>query len=304
VLSTVPICHEHARIELILNQFPPSRPGQFLQILCHASDEPMPRSFDWSDDGRPMRLESVDWIEGTTFLRRPFSIGDRWEDESGRTHLVIISRNVGPGTAWLERIVAGDVLDVTGPLGHGFRLPNDERPMFLIGGGVGIPPLLYLSRVLNEAGKRDVTMIFGALRGELLPVRLTDEPARDGSPRPCVAIGDGGGYPTSVSTDDGSRGVRGVVTDVLRIVATQAGKRAPAATVFACGPEKMLRAVAAMTQELGWDCQLCIERKMGCGLGTCLSCIVRVRAPEHESGWRWALTCKDGPVFDRDELME
>ena len=304
VLSSLSICREHARIEMLVEDFPPSQPGQFLQVQCHSPNEPEPSLIEWSDEDARPRLESEDWIEGATYLRRPFSIGDRWEDESGRSHLVIISRNVGAGTAWLEKIGVGDTLDITGPLGNGFRIPEDDRPMILIGGGVGIPPLLYLCRALHHAGKRDATLILGAMRGDLLPIRLICEPARDAIPRTCVDLGEGGNYPVAISTDDGSCGLRGLVTDVLRILAARKDRDLANAQVFACGPEKMLQAVGEMTRSLGWSCQLCIERKMGCGLGTCLSCIVRVREPQQKSGWRWALTCKDGPVFDRDELMD
>ena len=74
--------------------------------------------------------------------------------------------------------------------------------------------------------------------------------------------------------------------------------------VFACGPEAMLHAVAARTRALDWDCQLCIETVMGCGLGTCLSCVVRVRDDRRSAGWRWALSCSEGPVFERDTLLD
>ena len=305
VVGCAPLCHAHVRIEMIAEGFPPSAPGQFVQICCHEAEEPEPRMFNWSDEDIAALRSMRDWTDGATYLRRPFSIADRWEDSQGRTHLVVISRNVGPGTAWLEHLKEGARIDLIGPLGQGFRIPPDDRMLILVGGGVGIPPLLYLTRDLHHAGKRNVIMIFGATRRDILPVRLLNEPTTDGMPTLCVDSGTPGEYPAAITTDDGSLGLHGVVTDAIRAFApTCRSASAERPLVLTCGPEGMLHAVAELSREMQWDCQMCIERKMGCGMGTCLSCIVRVHDPEKESGWRWALTCKDGPVFDRDDLLE
>jgi dihydroorotate dehydrogenase electron transfer subunit len=218
---------------------------------------------------------------------------------------VIISRTVGPGTAWLERLSPQETVNVTGPLGRGFRIPPEDVPIVLVGGGVGIPPLVYLARRLDESGRRDVTAVFGATTRDLLPVRLLSEPTTDGQPRMCAELAGVARFPVAITTDDGSVGMRGVVTDALRRRHADRGRQSRAGgMVFACGPEPMLEAVAEITRELGLGCQLCIERKMGCGLGTCLSCVVRVRDDSRAEGWRWALVCSDGPVFDREELVD
>jgi dihydroorotate dehydrogenase electron transfer subunit len=107
-----------------------------------------------------------------------------------------------------------------------------------------------------------------------------------------------------MATDDGSVGWRGSAVDALRAWHARHGRGDRPAAVFTCGPEAMLKAVARTTRALGLSCQLCIERKMGCGLGTCLSCVVRVRDTSQAMGWRWALACQDGPVFDRDDLLD
>jgi len=194
---------------------------------------------------------------------------------------------------------------MTGPLGAGFKIPAREVTTVLVGGGVGIPPLLYLTRRLDELGHRDVTVIFGATTWDLLPVRLVGEPASDGKPLPCAESAGRVRFPTVITTDDGSLGMRGVVTDALqRWHAYRPSRLRKDAVVFACGPEGMLKAVAELTRGLGLGCQLCIERNMGCGLGTCLSCSVRVRDQSRPDGWRWALACVDGPVFDRERLAE
>jgi dihydroorotate dehydrogenase electron transfer subunit len=305
VISNTVLCQAHVSIELDVPRFPPSHPGQFVQLQCATTAGHAPRALEWPAGGFPSLVDKDDWTRRRAFLRRPFSIADRWRDNAGRARVVVISRSVGPGTAWLEKLAPQDGLDITGPLGHGFEIPHRDVPVVLIGGGVGIPPLLYLSRRLSEAGRTDVTAIFGATTREQLPVRLISEPAADGLPVTCVDLPGNARFPTVITTDDGSLGMRGVVTDALPLWHAQ---RTPGtredAVVFACGPEAMLQAVAKLTREVGLRCQLCIERRMGCGLGTCLSCVVRVRDASRPQGWRWALTCEEGPVFDRDQLLE
>lgn len=304
VVACDSICRAHVRLDLALERFSPSTPGQFLQIHCQDSQAPSPREIEWNDGSVGILHDSPDWSEGTTYLRRPFSISDRWDDAKGHAHLSVISRSVGPGTTWIEHLRPGAALNLIGPLGRGFRVPSEDRPLVLIGGGVGIPPLLYLTRILHESGKRNVVMIFGATSADLLPVRLVGEAATDGIPRPCVDAGTRGRYDAVITTDDGSLGLSGLVTDAMKILRAERAFGGERPLTYACGPAKMLEAVADLTRAWDWDCQVCIERRMACGMGTCLSCVVRVNEPRHESGWRWALTCQDGPVFDRDELLE
>jgi dihydroorotate dehydrogenase electron transfer subunit len=290
-------CREHVALEFVADCFPSSTPGQFLQLQCAGAAGGSPRSVQSPQCANPTLS-----VTDQAFLRRPFSIADQWKDAAGRTHLMVISRTVGRGTAWLESLRPGDVLNVTGPLGRGFQIPEQETPLVLVGGGVGIPPLLYLARRLHELGRREVCIIFGAMRRDLLPVALRSEPPQDGGAARCVILPGGADYPATVTSDDGSVGMRGVVTDALAAWHSQV--RPSAAQIFACGPELMLKAVAAMTRRLGLGCQLCIERNMGCGLGTCLSCVVRRHDRGRAEGWSWALACTDGPVFERDELLD
>lgn len=300
VRSVTRICREHVRIEFEHGAFPPSVPGQFLQVRCAGearesvcSDEP--------PAGDPLERSGEGY---TPFLRRPFSIADRVDRKEGRSTLTIISRAVGIGTRWLDRLSPGDMLNITGPLGRGFRLPaSPTASVILVGGGVGIPPLLYALRVAAFRSYAEVTAIFGATSADLIPIRITTPPAVDGTPTSCLDAPGAAGSKVIVTTDDGSAGLRGRVTVGLDAWAARredAGIRE--ATVLACGPEPMLEAVARWTRERGIACQLCIERMMGCGFGTCLSCVVRVVDRARPTGWRWALTCCEGPVFDRDQL--
>lgn len=301
VAACAPICREHVRIELVTGDFPPSEPGQFVQLQCRDADDARCAVHDWPEGHFPSLCDK-DLRAERAFLRRPFSIADRVDGPGGDARLTVISRAVGVGTRWLEGLRAGDILNLTGPLGHGFEIAGDGGDVVLAGGGVGIPPLLYLARRLHESGWTNVVAFFGARSREVLPVRLQSEPDAEGRPTPCVFWPGDAPYPVAIASDDGSIGWRGLVTDALR--RWSRGRAARRVQVLACGPEGMLQAVAAATRALGWACQLCIERNMGCGLGTCLSCVVRVRAADRPQGWRWALTCQDGPVFCRDDLLD
>lgn len=294
-------CSEHVWIECVADGFPSSTPGQFAQLRCREETADDERETTWPTDGFPP-LHGEEWRVDTPLLRRPFSIADRWEDAEDRTHLVFISRNVGRGTAWLERVERGQSLNLTGPLGTGFKLPDSDDPLILIGGGVGIPPMLYLARCLAQQERSRVTIILGVLSRELLPAALRDAPCADATPTHCITYPGGVTFPTVITTDDGSLGARGRVTDALR--RWHERNRGVRPIVYACGPEPMLRAIATHTRTYDFPCQLCIERLMGCGLGTCLSCIVKLRDDAKPEGWRWGLTCSDGPVFQRDELYD
>jgi len=303
VVGCTPLCREHVSIEVMLPSFPDSAPGQFLQLLCRDNNEAGPAIRDWPADGFPS-VSGADFSGQGPYLRRPFSIADRWTGSDGSVRLSVISRAVGLGTRWLERLHPGDTLNLTGPLGRGFRLPPHDMPVVMIGGGVGIPPLLYLARRLWERGWQDVTAVFGATTGALLPLTLSAQPATDGAPKCCVVLPADAPFSAVVTTDDGTVGLPGRVTDGLK---AWCARRAPAdrpALVYACGPERMLKAVAQLTRELSLPCQLCVERNMGCGVGTCLSCVVRRCDARRPEGWSWALACTDGPVFERDELLD
>ncbi|MBI5863686.1 MAG: hypothetical protein HZB38_04095 [Planctomycetes bacterium] len=202
----------------------------------------------------------------------------------------------------MDVLKVGDTLNLTGPLGHGFDLPSPNRSAILVGGGVGIPPLLYMSRVLAAEKHRGAHLVLGAMSRDLFPVTCSESPAEDGRPRRCLQLPGGAPYAATVTTDDGTIGLRGRVTDGWQRLADREQLSDP--IVYACGPSAMLRGVAVLTRSLGWDCQLCIERNMGCGMGTCLSCVTRVRDESRPAGWRWALACSEGPVFDRDLLVE
>lgn len=303
VTERVAPCDEHVRITVTVDSFPESQPGQFLQLDCADHEQQPAQPQPWTEGSFPVL--GAAFSEGSEpLLRRPFSIADRIDTPQG-VELTIISRAIGPGTRWLDQLNRGDTLNFSGPLGTGYQLPEAKstRSVILIGGGVGIPPLLYTARILAQRGIRDVTCIFGALAGRLLPVPQFAQPASDGESVPCLVLPGDPRFPSIVTTDDGTLGLHGRVTDGLaQLVDRRPDLHDP--LVLACGPEPMLAAIAHQTRKLDLACQLCIEKMMGCGLGTCLSCVVKLVDEHAESGWRWGLSCTEGPCFERDLLVE
>ncbi len=205
-------------------------------------------------------------------LRRPISI---CQAQDGLLRIVFVVK--GEGTKWLSARREGDVLDVLGPQGHGFDMDQlGARPVF-IGGGIGVPPMLLTMRRALENGAQP-SAILGFRNKEAV---ILEEAFR--------ALGT-----TVVATDDGSYGVHGFVSDVLR------ENIGAYTSVCCCGPKSMLRALAAIAEEAGIPCQVSMEERMGCGIGACLVCACALKAEAGET--RYGHVCKDGPVFDSREV--
>lgn len=207
----------------------------------------------------------------TTLLNRPFSIAA----VSGGTVTVVYDVH-GTGTSWLAQVEVHDMLDMIGPLGTPFPIPNRAVSPLLVAGGYGAAPLFWLADELQAAGMR-VDMINGAATEARLHGVI--ESKRQSS---SVAF----------TTDDGSFGTHGRVTDVLeeRIEACGTG------VVYAVGPMAMLRAVAEECSRLEVACQVSVEELMACGVGVCWTCVVPVRGADGEVHHR--RSCLEGPVFD------
>jgi dihydroorotate dehydrogenase electron transfer subunit len=218
-------------------------------------------------------------------LRRPFSVFEILRDETGALAGVsILCKRVGPGTARLYEAAAGDRLPVLGPLGKPFALVAPPAEAWMVAGGVGLAPFATLAEALAAGGVRSRLFYGGRTRADLF---YLDWFASRG-----VAL--------DLATEDGSFGAHGRVTapleDALRARAAQ-GR----VTVYACGPEPMLKAVAGLSRAYGCPSQVSMERIMGCGLGGCYSCVVRVR--DDAGAPRFVRSCLNGPVFSGDELV-
>jgi dihydroorotate dehydrogenase electron transfer subunit len=215
-------------------------------------------------------------------LRRPLSIHNR-----KGAQIELFFKIAGEGTAILSRKKTAESLSIIGPLGKGFDpalgAGNNQpagAPVTAVGGGRGIAPLLFLASELAAAG-RPVKLLYGGRTVADLPLRDRLKAA---------------GFDPACSTDDGSLGFKGLVTELLE----KELKAAPAAAIYACGPESMLRTVAAIVAAAGIPAQLSLESHMGCGFGACWSCVKKIRRNGEES---WVKVCEDGPVFPAEEVV-
>ena len=212
-------------------------------------------------------------------LPRPFSLYDRADDGSWGSFLI---KAIGPGTRALADQQPGEKIWLTGPLGRPF--PPDERDPICVAGGVGLAPFLLLARQRHRQGQR-TRLLFG------------------GRSRPALAgIDDFAGIAeVHASTDDGSHGFRGMVTALLLDLVGKGTVRA-GESVFCCGPDPMMLAVAKVCEQHGLRCFLSLETYMACGYGVCNGCTVKVQGPRFH-GWPYSKTCTEGPVYEACELV-
>ncbi len=218
-------------------------------------------------------------------LRRPYSVFDRLRDPDGRAvGISILNKRVGVGSRLLSEAAPGDRFACLGPLGRSFTPPPAGAEAWMIAGGTGLAPFATLSQELAATGIRS-RLFYGARTGTELFCLDRFEPL---------------GVETLLATEDGSRGEAGRVTVPLaRELAARSG--AAPVMLYACGPEPMLAAVAALAARHGLPCEVATERRMGCGMGGCYSCVVAVRRPE--GGMRFARSCLEGPVFSAADIV-
>jgi len=308
VAANVPLCREHYRLVLRLDHFPATKAGQFIQISCRDLHADYAREVEWDfGEWRAAEEHGAEMRGPLALLRRPFSLAGR-RDTSGGVELDIIHRVVGVGTEWMAHLKEGDEVFILGPLGNQFQLPPAGGEAILVGGGVGIPPMIYLAEAL--AGRRAVAFC-GALSQDLLPLTIKGTPQRGAiQPEPIIEEFSRHRIPSIITTDDGSFGFRGFVTQALeRYLDSALSTQHSALTIYTCGPEPMMKRVAEIAASRGIDCQIAVERAMACGMGTCQSCCIRVRKPDPSKpplvgrDWCYRLACTDGPVFRGAELL-
>lgn len=205
-------------------------------------------------------------------LPRPISICEI-DKRNGRIRLVYRVTGENTGTEQFSKLAAGDRIDVMGPLGNGFPTDRKEQA-FLIGGGIGVPPMLELAKQLD--GEK---MIVVGYKDELF---LAEELREHGA--------------LFVATEDGSAGTKGNVLDAIR------ENQLNAAVIYACGPTPMLRAVKAYAKEHDIVCYISMEERMACGIGACLACTCNTREKDSHSNVNNKRICKDGPVFLASEV--
>jgi len=244
-------------------------PGQFLMVRLPDSDDPL--------------------------LGRAFALYDVILDDQGRPFAVdFVFLVVGKLTGRLARLHAGDELIVWGPLGNGFCPPPAEH-LIMVAGGIGQTPFLALAKEMlgrqsygqparRSSLARQVTLCYGARTADLLA----------GVPQ-----FDQAGVRVKISTDDGSRGHHGLVTDLLRDEVEHS--KPSSCHVVCCGPERMMEAVSKLSAELDLPCEVSLETPMACGIGLCFSCVAKVL--DDEGNWDYKRTCVEGPVFDAGKIV-
>lgn len=220
-----------------------ARPGQFIAMYCE---------------------------DGTKLLPRPISICGI-DAEAGT--LRVVYRIAGEGTRLFSQMKAGDSLEVMGPLGNGFTMK--DKKAIIVGGGIGIPPMLELAKQLDC----EKTVVLG-YRDELF---LKEEFEA------CANV--------AVATEDGSTGTKGTVIDAIE-AAQVSGE-----IIYACGPMPMLKALAEYADAHGMEAQISLEERMACGIGACLGCICKTKEKDHHTNVNNTRICKDGPVFDAKEVV-
>ena len=223
---------------------------------------------------------AVGGAESSMLLRRAFSVFSASDRGMYGGTVEFVFAVHGKGTEWLARRRQGDPVDVVGPLGRPFKLPKEPVTATLVGGGYGTAPLFSLAEALRGKGCR-VDFVVGAATADRLFGAL--EAKRISS---SVAF----------TTDDGSAGERGRVSDVLPAVLDRTGSD----LVYACGPMPMLRAVAEIANAYGIPSQVAVEESMACGIGVCMTCVLPVRGSDGAT--RMVRSCVEGPVFMGDEL--
>ncbi len=236
---------------------------------------------------RPGQFAHLRVVDATDpLLRRPFSF-HHVRSEDGTVFADFLYAVVGKGTGKMAGLSEGDRMKLMGPLGNSFSVPDEGVHPVLIGGGVGIPPIHMFARQLSGESTRrqSVDVLMGARSKEEIM---------------CEEDFDLSGVRLNVSTDDGSRGYEGYVTDLFQYLYDQAQFSRPV-KLYGCGPHGMLDAIRRLSDQLGLDGEIAIERQMGCALGICRACVVKVHVPDTDRT-EVKTVCREGPVFDVDRL--
>lgn len=225
---------------------------------------------------KPGQFLSMYTNDGTKLLPRPISICEI-DREGGALRVVYRVTGENTGTEQFSRMKAGDSLFIVGPLGNGFPLKEAKgKKAFLMGGGIGVPPILEVAKEL-DCGKKQI--IAGYRDRQTF---LREEFEKNGE--------------LFISTEDGSVGVKGNVLDAVREHGLEAD------IIYACGPTPMLRAIKQYAEEKGITCYISLEERMACGIGACLGCVCKTKEKDAHSNVNNKRICKDGPVFLSTEV--
>ena len=231
-----------------------------------------------ADNAKPGQFVGVYPAGKATLLPRPISI---CEVDRDKRALRLVYRVVGQGTAEFTLYQPGDYISILGVLGNGFPLDKAEgKRVLLMGGGIGVPPLLQTAKELKALGRAASVVSVLGYRDSQTFLREDFEKAAE----------------LIIATEDGSLGTKGNVIDAIRADGIEAD------VIYACGPMPMLRAIKTYAAENGMKAYLSLEERMACGVGACLGCICKTKDIDAHSQVKNARICTDGPVFDADDL--
>ena len=228
---------------------------------------------DLAKEAHPGQFVAVYPKNAATLLPRPISI---CEADKQRNRLRLVYRVAGSGTKEFSGYQAGDSIFILGILGNGFPLDKAKgKTVFLMGGGIGIPPMLQLAKELDA----EKQIVVGYRNRELFLCKDLEQYGN-----------------VYVATEDGSAGSKGNVMDAIRENKLQAD------LIYACGPMPMLRAIKKYAEENGIEAYISLEERMACGVGACLGCVCKTKEVDHHSHVHNARICTDGPVFEAREV--
>ncbi|MEE9504935.1 MAG: dihydroorotate dehydrogenase electron transfer subunit [Thermodesulfobacteriota bacterium] len=211
-------------------------------------------------------------------LRRPFSI----HGIEDRNKLMVLYKVVGKGTSLLSGLKEEEPISVIGPLGNGFTLPHPNNRALLMGGGMGIAPLFFLAQALWKTQKYKIKIFLGfSTYKEVVNIDPLKKLNVD----------------LSITTEDGSSDIKGLVTDLLDQYLSQELREKP--VIYACGPTSMLKKIAKKANKLNLRCYVCLEGCMACGLGICQGCAVKAASSQDKP---YYYVCQDGPVFSAEMI--
>ena len=282
VLYNRKILPAYYRLGIGLKKVPSFKPGQFIMLRITEQVDPL--------------------------LRRPFGVyrilGSRVRGQGSRVReqgIEILYKVVGKGTRLMTALKPGDKLDILGPLGNSFELSHSTGDIIMIAGGIGIAPFYLLAERLKAEGFRQRLLFGGRSKDDL--------PGLDDFKKLKINI--------KISTQDGSVGKKGLVTDLLKSELRTPNSKLQ--TIYACGPKGMLKEVERVAKTANAPCYVSLDNVMACGIGACLGCAVKSRAQSSElrvqrlkglksplsalhSESSYKMVCKDGPVFDAWEI--
>lgn len=235
---------------------------------------------DISESARPGQFVMIKIDEERTFLRRPFSIC-----EVDKNKFSVVFKVVGTGTKILAQKRPNEILNIIGPCGNGYPAILFPASVIFLAGGVGVASLLFLAQKLKNLSGSSFAFIGAKTEKEVL---LKDNFEKLG-------------YRVIVSTEDGSFGSKGLISDVFYSY-LKSGLQKTKTLVYACGPKPMLKKVAEICQKKNIKCYVSLEEHLACGVGACMGCVVKVR--DLQTGkLKYKRVCKDGPVFSAEEIV-